>query len=362
MSQDSTPPVTAELVQRRPLPPPPPRRSLLGRLGLVLLLLIFCGSVVLNVLLLGYVGLTGVDGDSRVQEKHYSGQRMATAKVAILVVDGLISNPDGFIKQQIDRVERDKNVQALVLRIDSPGGTVNASDYFYHRLQQLGEKRPEMPIVVSMGGIAASGGYYMAMAVGNRKDTIFAEPTTWTGSIGVVIPHYNISGLMKNWDIQDDSIASHRLKTAGSFTKPMTDEERAILQGLVDESFNRFKEVVRAGRPKFRESPTELDKLATGQVYTADQAKRAGLVDRIGFLDDAVARALELADLDAENAHVIKYQKETSFASLFLESCAPLKPGWSTAVAELTAVLDAATPRAYYLCTWLPGIVGKEPE
>ena len=123
-----------------------------------------------------------------------------------------------------------------------------------------------------MGGIAASGGYYVSMAVGDTPDTIFAEPTTWTGSIGVIIPHYNLADLMDDWGIKEDTIASHRLKTMGSLAKPMTEEERKIFQGLVDDSFGRFKEIIRDGRPKFRKDPAALDKLATGQVFTAEQA------------------------------------------------------------------------------------------
>ena len=146
-----------------------------------------------------------------------------------------------------------------------------------------------------MGGLAASGGYYASMAVGDTEDTIFAEPTTWTGSIGVVIPHYNVTGLMKEIGVADDSIASNPLKEMGSFTRPMTEAERNIFQNLVNEGFTRFKDVVKSGRPKFKQDPAALDKLATGQVFTAVQAEKNGLIDKIGFIDDAVDRAIELA-------------------------------------------------------------------
>src|SRR5688500_19769660 len=105
---------------------------------------------------------------------------------------------DGFVKRQIDRIREDENVKAIVVRVDSPGGTVTGSDYIYHHLKKL-RKEKNVPIVVSMGGMAASGGYYVSMAVGDEKDTIFAEPTCETGSIGVILPHYDLSGLMARY-------------------------------------------------------------------------------------------------------------------------------------------------------------------
>ncbi len=118
---------------------------------------------------------------------------------------------DGFVKRQIDRVRKDAQVKAVVVRIDSPGGTVTGSDYIYHHLKKLREDR-SLPLVVSMGSIAASGGYYIAMAVGDQEKSIFAEPTTTTGSIGVIVPHYDLSGLMARYDVRDDSISSHPRK------------------------------------------------------------------------------------------------------------------------------------------------------
>src|SRR6478609_944478 len=128
------------------------------------------------------------------QEKYHSLAQFATKKVAIVDVSGTImGGEDSFAEKQIDRIQKDPNVVAVVVRVDSPGGTVTGSDYIYHHLRDLAEKR-KLPIVVSMGSICASGGYYIAMSVGNHPNTIFAEPTTWTGSIGVIIPHFDVSG------------------------------------------------------------------------------------------------------------------------------------------------------------------------
>ena len=190
------------------------------------------------------------------RRRWHSLSKTATDKIAIITVEGTILGDEGFVKKQIDQVRDDDHVKAVVLRVDSPGGTVTGSDYIYHHLKKLAEDK-QIPLVVSMGSIAASGGYYVAMAVGDTENTIFAEPTTWTGSIGVIIPHYDISGLLEKWDVKDDSIASNPLKMMGSptrkFPEPIRAEEQQILQGLVDSSFDGFKEIVLASRPALRE-------------------------------------------------------------------------------------------------------------
>src|SRR5262249_8389318 len=149
------------------------------------------------------------------------------------------------------------------------------SDYIYHHLRELTEKR-KLPIVVSMGSVCASGGYYVAMAVGSEPDTIFAEPTTWTGSIGVIIPHFDVSGGPAKPGISEDSIASAPLKKMGSPPQPMSPEAKKILQTLVDDSFKDFKAIVVNGRPKFKSDSAALDAVTTGQIFTANQAQKKG--------------------------------------------------------------------------------------
>ncbi len=243
-----------------------------------------------------------------VQEEYFSGSRTATEKIAILSVEGVIMHGDGFVKQQIDRIAKDQDVKVVVLRVDSPGGTVTGSDFIYHHLKELKKKR-DIKIVVSMGSIAASGGYYVAMAVGDEPDTIFAEPTTTTGSIGVVLPHYDLSGLLAKFDAKDDSIASHPRKHMMSMTRPMPEEHRELLQSNINEMFGRFKDIVKEGRPLFRKDPSALDQLATGEVFSAPQALKHGLVDKIGFLEAAIDKAAALATLDVEKCRVIRYKR-----------------------------------------------------
>jgi protease-4 len=285
------------------------------------------------------------------KEKYHSLDKYAAKKLAIIDISGpIMEAEDGFVKRQIDLVREDQDVVAVVARIDSPGGTVTGSDYIYHHLRDLVEER-KLPLVVSMGGVCASGGYYAAMAVGDQPDSIFAEPTTWTGSIGVIIPHFDLSGSLSALQIEDDSIVSAPLKDMGSPTKPMTDQERQLLQQLVDDSFAGFKQVVQNGRPKFKEDTTALDVAATGQIFTAKQALERGLVDKIGFVEDAIARALELAKLDAKQVRCVHYEESPTLFGEFLGADAPIS---GRGAVDTSAIVDLLTPRAYYLWTWLP--------
>lgn len=286
--------------------------------------------------------------ETGLSERYHSLNRYSANKVAILQLDGVILHGDGFVKRQIDAIREDRSVKAIVLRVNSPGGSVTASDYLHHHLKKLALER-DLPIVISMGGIAASGAYYISMAAGDTPNIIYAEPTTWTGSIGVVIPHYNVAGLLNRFEVEEDSVKSHRLKSMGSPARRMSVEERDIFQALVDDGFRRFKEIVKEGRAKFRDNDAELEKIATGQVYTTRQALENGLVDREGFLEDAIARALELAGLGKEEAKAVVYERPFSLNSLFLGDISKAKSR-----SDLESILDLATPRAYYLWSWPP--------
>jgi protease-4 len=344
-------PITVAEVVRHPAPPRPRRRrSLWGALFLVLLLLGLGFSLLLNVGLL--FGGSGLDSPRKVRERFVSHNRYATDKIAVMAVEGVIlDEDDGFVKRQIDQVRDDQSVKAVVLRVNSPGGTITGSDFLLHHLNRLREERG-IPIVVSMGSVAASGGYYVSMAVGDEPDTIFAEPTTWTGSIGVIIPHYDLSQLLQEkLGIEDDSISSHPLKNMGSFAKPMSEKERKIYQELVDESFARFKQIIKSGRPRFQEKSEALDELATGQVYTAKQAKELGLVDRIGFVEEAIERAIELAGVGEDDVCVVRYRPEPTLADVLMGARAS-QPGL-----DLASLLEITAPRAYYLATRMPPLV-----
>ncbi|HRX78725.1 MAG TPA: signal peptide peptidase SppA [Pirellulaceae bacterium] len=292
------------------------------------------------------------DTSGGITEKHHSGTKFADSKVAIISITGVIMDGEGYARSQIDRVRDDASVKAIVLRVDSPGGTVTGSDYIFHHLNKLRQEK-DIPLVVSMGSMAASGGYYVAMAVGDQEKSIFAEPTTTTGSIGVIIPHYDVSGLMARYDVKDDSIASHPRKQMLAMTRPIPEEHRELLQAYVDESFSRFKEIVKLGRPAFRDDSAALDELATGEIFTATKAKESGLVDEIGFLEEAIDRAMELAHLDADNTSVVRYLRPATLFDMsgLMMSNSP-RP-------DLSALLELTSPRAYYLASSMPPLMAS---
>jgi protease IV len=297
------------------------------------------------------------DTSHGIEEKYVSGEKTAEDKIAIISVSGLIVEGDGFVKHQIDKVKDDKHVKAVVLRVDSPGGTVSGSDYIFHHLKELRKEKENMPLVVSMGGIAASGGYYVSMAVGDQQDSIFAEPTTTTGSIGVMIPHYDVTGLMKEFGVKDDSLATHPRKLMLSMTREMSDEERKLVQDHINDMFVRFKTVVKHGRPHFAQNPDELDKLATGEIFTADKAVENKLVDKIGFQEDAIDRALELASLKKGKTKIVKYKRPVSLSDSLLLGRAP--SGSAAASFDLVSLLDLSAPRAWFLCSGWPALASS---
>ena len=264
------------------------------------------GSVALNLLLFVAVGLAGLgsaDEEGRVQERYLlrATNRYGRDKVAILSIEGTILSGEGFFKQQIDHARKDiedGNLKAIVLRVNSPGGTISGSDYMLHHLRKL-VKEKHIPIVVSMGAVAASGGYYVSMCVGDTPDSIFAEPSTWTGSIGVLIPHYNFADLMEKWGIQEDDVASNPLKDHGQHRPQDDPRGTEDLPGAGRRRLHAVQERRQGGPPQVPSAiPAALDKLATGQVFTADQALENGLIDKIGFIEDAIDRAIQLARLE----------------------------------------------------------------
>jgi protease IV len=232
---------------------------------------------------------------------------------------------------------------------------VSGSDYIFHHLKELRKEKENMPLVVSMGGMAASGGYYVSMAVGDQPDSIFAEPTCSTGSIGVMIPHYDVSGLLEKFEVKDDSLATHPRKLMLSMTREMTEEERELVMSHIGDMFDRFKEVIKEGRPYFKENPEELDKLATGEIFTTPKAITFKLVDREGFVEDALARAMELASLSKDKTRVVKFKRP---ASLY-DGLGLSQAKTSTASGELATLLDFAAPRAWYLASSLPAILSS---
>ncbi len=254
-------------------------------------------------------------GQDRFSEVVLEGE--GEDKIVIIPVKGFITfaDPQGFLKKESmgrEVEERllatmdDPAVKAVILKIDSPGGSITASDIIYHRVKEL--QASGKIVVANFGDLAASGGYYLACSA----DYIVAHPTTITGSIGVIIQSLNLEGLMSKIGVKDVTVKRGEEKDFLSPFREMTPEERDMLQGVVDEMYERFLSLVAEGRNFSRE---ELDSVAGGRIFTGTQALANGLVDEIGYQETAIGMALELADL--EEATVIEYKKEYSFFDLF---------------------------------------------
>ncbi len=212
------------------------------------------------------------------------------AHVGLVRVEGIIADSRGVIAD-LQHFERQGNTRALVLRIDSPGGGVAATQEITREVQRIREEG--MPVVVSMGAIAASGGYYIACSA----DSIFANPGTLTGSIGVVMSFANLSELFGKLGMSYDVVKSGEYKDIGSWSREMTPEERELLQATVDDIHSQFVEAVAAGRGLPVE---EIARLADGRVFSGRQALSSGLVDSLGTLNDAVMAAGRMGGIEGE--------------------------------------------------------------
>ncbi|MDR3234495.1 MAG: signal peptide peptidase SppA, partial [Planctomycetaceae bacterium] len=266
---------------------------------------------------------------------------------AVISIEGVIAGEhSGYIAKQIKQAQKDRHVVAVVLRIESPGGTLSGSDYYHHLLTKMKEELT-VPVVVSMGSVAASGGYYLAVA----GDEIYAEPTTITGSIGVIVSLFNGEELCKKIGIESTPITSGPLKAMGGFAKAMSEEEKKVWQNLVDDSFNRFKQVIRDGRKEFAEHPETLDKLATGQIYTAKEALENKLIDNIGFMDDAIESARVRANVSERNCKVIRYKKSAGFFHVLSEANSSDALLSSKTLSETLS--EKTTPKIYAICPYV---------
>jgi protease-4 len=192
-------------------------------------------------------------------------------RVARLTVSGIITQ-DRKLNDAVAKLAADNRVKALIVEIDSPGGSVAGGESLHDAIAQVAAKKP---VVVVMDGIAASAGYMIAVPAAR----IFAQASTLTGSIGVLLPTGEASGLLKTLGVSVDDITSGPLKDQPSFTKPMTPEGRAVLQGLVIDMYDQFVEMVAAGRHM---DPDKVRQLGDGRAYTGRQALKLGLIDAIG--------------------------------------------------------------------------------
>jgi protease-4 len=315
-------------------------------------------AVVASALLLqGCSSLLNIELVPRIRPLHEETvEGKGRAKILLMDVSGVLSDESASIalttpppkvpivarvREELKKAEDDDEIKALIVRINSPGGTITASDLIYREIVAF-KARKKVPVVAVMMDVAASGGYYAALAA----DTIIAMPTTVTGSIGVIMLTLNAQGLMEKIGVAPLAIKSADKKDAGSPFRQLTPEERAIFQSVIDQMYGRFVGLI----VEHRKIPEErVRAFADGRIYTADQAKALGLVDSIGYMDDVVASARKAAGL--EQAKIIMYHRPREYRSNFY-SASPATPGLEASLGSLGALLSGTGPRFMYL--WWP--------
>ncbi len=280
-------------------PPPPKQKGVFSKVATSLVATVLLLSILANVYLAILVfGLTAGASEAMYRE----GDKMQ--RVVILpVLGGIDDDMANYVRQALRSLE-DNLPEAVVLRVNSGGGGVTASDQIWHYIHRFKADHPDIPVVASFGGIAASGGYYIAAPC----DTIYCEQTGITGSIGVMAQVPSLEAMIQKLGVEmnvvvadgsKDKIVANNLfqdwKNESGQLTPAGEQNMAVIKNLLNSAWDRFVEVVDEGRTNL--DLDEVKALATGQIYTAAQAKEVGLINEIGYLDDAVDKAIELAGL-----------------------------------------------------------------
>lgn len=277
-----------------------------------------------------------------------------TSQIALLKVDGtiqdtgdsssLLSGNTGYNHQQflkeLDDIKSDTNIKGIVLAVNSPGGGVVESKQIYEKIKLI-QKSRKIPIYVSMGSMAASGGYYISAPA----DKIFVDEETLTGSIGVIMQSMNYSKLAEKYGVTVETIKTGPYKDIMSGSREMTDADRKILQTMVDDSYNRFLKVVADGRDL---SIADVKKVADGRVMNGSQAVKAGLADDFGYTADVISALKQ--DKDLKGAKVFEYETTDSITSLFSTKVSTLF-GASSETKAITKLLSNynSAPRMMYM-------------
>lgn len=294
------------VIIRETISPRTPLWALIGvTLGFVLPACL-CGAFFVSLAFAG--GISGAMLDSS------SGSLGSGPAIAIVRVEGAIIGTDdtnylngagsGTVISELEQAENDEDVQAIVLRVDSPGGTVTGSAQIHEYIRDHVTK----PVVVSMANVAASGGYYVSAGA----DYIFARRETITGSLGVILTVYNVDEFLDEWGVDVVSVTSGPNKSIGSPWADLTAEQQSILQEGVDESYTQFVDVIASGR--------ELDasyvrEIADGRIYSGSKALELGLVDELGNFDDAKEKAADLGGITGE-PRIIEYERVPDYSDL----------------------------------------------
>ncbi|MEE8459694.1 MAG: signal peptide peptidase SppA [Phycisphaerales bacterium] len=267
--------------------------------------------------------------------------------IAVIPVEGIIDSYQASrVRLLVDEVLADDSVLAVVLRVDSPGGGIAASDRIWYEVRRLRESG--LPVVSSYGGVAASGGYYISCAT----DHILAEPTCITGSIGVIAQSFIFKDLLDKVGVEPVTLISTASpsKDMGNPYRAWTEDDRVKYVALLDAAYDIFNQRVREGRSHTITDPARIDELADGSIYTAAQALSSGLIDSIGYLDDAVTEAEKRAGVTPGESSVIILRQATSiFDDLLISSPASIRSRLRDAESIRSLVNELAAPRLMYL-------------
>ncbi|MHC4476398.1 MAG: signal peptide peptidase SppA [Planctomycetota bacterium] len=301
-----------------------------------------------------------VPGGRKLKETQIERDKglFVTDKIVVIDVDGLMANTtrDRFLRrrgnqvslfvEKLDKARKDPAVKAVVLRLNSPGGTVAATDMMYHKLRQFKSKSSK-PVVACMLDVAASGAYFLACGC----DGIVGLPSTVTGSIGTIVQTISFAGTMRMLGVKSVAIKSGRLKDLGSPLHDLSEEEREVLSGIITQFYEQFVEVVDEGRPGLSEE--QVRELADGRVFTAEQALAEGLIDRIGYPSDAVAWAKELARV--KRAQVVIYHRPAGYKPN-IYSAQTYNPAAVGALVNLELPDWLTSHGTQFLYLWQPGL------
>ncbi len=290
-----------------------------------------------------------------LQEKVLEGE--GPGKVLMIDVSGVLSyekesERGGFkehinmiarVKEELRKASRDDEIKAVILRINSPGGTVNASDLLHYEIEQFKKKR-KVKVVACFLGVATSGGYYVATAA----DYIIAQPTALTGSIGTIALKFNVQGLLEKVGVEEETVKSGDKKDIWSPFRPATRAERAIFQRIIDEYQDKFLEVVRAGRKDVTES--DLVTVRDGRVFSGWQALKLHLVDQLGYLSDAVDWARREAGMP--RAQLVVYHRPGTYVDNIYSMSQGEMWGWADLMQRGRMLHQGTAPQFMYL--WQP--------
>ncbi len=281
---------------------------IIGIISVLVIIIVMIGVVLVGAVATVKSTITEIGGEvnmknNKYQETFVTGSRSSNNKIALVEVKGIITGQSSgglsssgasaaSINSKLRHILKDKSFKALIVRIDSPGGEVTASDEIYHMLMKIRKER-KIPVVASMGSLAASGGYYVACGC----DKIMAHKMTTTGSIGVIIQTYKYYDMFKKIGLKGEAFTSGPMKAMLSGDKPTSEAEKVIVKKLVMNVYDDFVGIVAKGRPKLTKEIIKTTEVGDGRVFLGAQAVKNGLVDELGYFEDAVALTAKMANL-----------------------------------------------------------------